>query len=119
MAERVRNRIGQEDKERLVRAYKAPEQDYLGTADNLGINRSTARGIIARYLRENRVDERPRGGRNHVKVDEEMRRLEAILNENCMLTLTAINAELQRRLPGKPVVSDRTISTHLEGVLFT
>ena len=104
----------------MVRAYEAPEQDYLATADNLGINRSTARGIIARYLRENWVDERPRGGQNHVKVDEEVRRcLEAILNENCMLTWTAINAELQRRLPGKPVVSDRTISTHLEGMLFT
>ena len=84
-------------------------------ADNLGINRSTARGIIARYLQENRVDERPRGGRNHVKVDEEMRCLEAILNENFMLTLTAVNAELQQRVPEKPFVSDRTISSHLEG----
>ena len=93
MAERVRKRIGQEDKGRLVCAYKAPEQDYLAIADHLGINHSTARGIIARYLRENKVDERPHGERNHVKVDEEMRRcLEAILNKNCMLTLTAINA---------------------------
>ena len=59
MAERVRNRIGQEDKERLVRAYQSPEQDYLAMADNLGINRyrSTARGIIAQYLLENRVNE--------------------------------------------------------------
>ena len=32
--------------------------------------------------------------------------------------LTAINAELQRR-PEKPFVSDRTISTHLEGMSFT
>ena len=60
MAERVRNRIGQENKERLVCAYEAPKQDYLAIADNLGINRSTAREIIAQYLRENRVDERPR-----------------------------------------------------------
>jgi transcriptional regulator with PAS, ATPase and Fis domain len=42
MAERVRNRIGQEDKERLERAFEAPEQDYLAIADNLGISRSTA-----------------------------------------------------------------------------
>ena len=75
MAERVKNQIGQEDKERLVLAYKAPEQDYLAIADNLGINRSTARGIVAQYLRENRVDERPRGGRNHVKADDEVRRV--------------------------------------------
>ena len=105
MAERVRNRIGQEDKERLVRAYEAPEQGCLAVADNLGINRSTAIGIIgiARYLRENRVDERPHGGRNHVKVDQEIWRcLEAIFKENCMLTLTAINAGLQRGLTEKP-----------------
>ena len=55
MAERARNRIGKEDKERLVRAYNSPEQDYLAIAD-VGINRSSARGIIACYIRENRVD---------------------------------------------------------------
>ena len=120
MAERVRNQIGQKDRERLVRAFKAPDQDYFVIADNLGINRSTARGIIGRYLPEDRVGARPRGGRNHVKVNEEMRRcLEVILNGNCTLTLTAINAELQRCLPDKPYVSDRTISKHLEGMLFT
>ena len=53
----MRNRIGQEDKERLVRAYQSPEQDYLAMADNLGINRSIVRGIIAQYILENRVDE--------------------------------------------------------------
>ena len=68
MAERVRNRSGQEDKERLVRAYQSPEQDYLAMADNLGIYRSTARGIIARYLLENRVDETTISiGTKHIK----------------------------------------------------
>ena len=92
MAERVRNRI---DKGRLVRTYEARKHDYLAI-DDLGIDSSTERGIIDRYLRQNRVDERPPGGRNHVKVDEEMRRyLDEVFNENCMLTFTAINAELQ------------------------
>ena len=54
---RVRKRIGQEDKERLVRAYQSPEQDFLAVADNLGRNRSTAGGIIAQSLLANRVDE--------------------------------------------------------------
>ena len=120
MAERVRNRISHKNRERFVRAFEAPGQDYFVIAGNLDVNQSTAPGIIGRYLRKNRVGGRPRGWQNHVKVNEEMRRyLEAILNENCTVTLTAINAELQRRLPDKPYVSDRTILKHLEGMLFT
>ena len=42
-------------------------------ADTLGVNRSAARGIVARYIREGRIRERPRGGRNNVLVDDEMR----------------------------------------------
>ena len=60
-----RQRISQEDRECLVRAFDEPEQDYLSVADTLGINRSTARGIVIRYLEEGRVNERARGGRNH------------------------------------------------------
>ena len=67
-----RQRISQENRERLVRAFDEPVQDYSSVA--LGINRSTARSIVRRYLEEGRVNERARGGRNHVKVDEEMRR---------------------------------------------
>ena len=37
----------------------------------IGVNRSTARGIVARYMREGRVAERQRGG--SVRVDEEMK----------------------------------------------
>ncbi len=36
-----------------------------------------------------------------------------------LLTLTAINAELRGRLPEKPIVSDRPMSKHSEGMLFT
>ena len=37
----------------------------------IGVNRSTARGIVARYMREGRIAERQRGG--SVRVDEEMK----------------------------------------------
>ena len=54
MAERRRRqKISQEDKERLIRSFEEPDQDYLTVADTLGVKRSTARGIIARYIREN------------------------------------------------------------------
>ena len=88
-------------------------------ADTLGVNRSTARGIVARYIREGRIRERPRGGRNNVRVDDETRDcLEVIINENCVLTLSQINGELTRRLPAKPLIHDRTIARNLEGMLF-
>ena len=61
-------------------------------ADRLGVNRSTARGIVARYIREGRIRERPRGGRSNVLVDDEMRQcLEDIINEDCVLTLSQKN----------------------------
>ena len=65
-----------------MRGFEDEEEDYLVVADTLGVNRSTARGIVARYIREVRIQERPRGGRNNVRVDEEMRDcLEEIINE--------------------------------------
>ena len=71
MVERRRRRIPQENRERPVRAFEEPDQDYLVVAGTLGVNCSTARGIVARFIRENRVDERPRGGRNNInKVNE-------------------------------------------------
>ena len=93
MAGRKRRRITHEDRERLLRVFEEPDQDYLVVANTLGVNRSTARGIVARFIRKNRVDERPRRGRNNVKFNEEMKRcLEEIVVENPMSTLEAINA---------------------------
>ena len=86
-----RNRIPLEHRERIVRAFEDEQEDYLLVADTLGVNRSTARGIVARYITEGRIRERPRGGRNNVRVDDEMRDcLEQIINENCLLTLAQI-----------------------------
>ena len=82
-----RNRIPNEVRRRIVRAFEDPTEDYLSVADTLGVNRSTARSIVATYLREGRVNERPRGGRNNVRVDNEMRDcINEILIENCLLT---------------------------------
>ena len=114
-----RNRISIEHREQIVRAFEDEAEDYLLVADTLGVNRSTARGIVARYIREGRIRERPRGGRNNVLVDDEMRQcLEDIINENCVLTLSQINGELRRRLPAKLLIHDRTVARNLKGMLF-
>ena len=120
MAQRQRNIVSQEDKERLVRAFEEQDQDYLALADTLAINRSTARSIIARYLREGRIEEQPRGGRRNVRFDADMTRcIQRIVDEDCTLSLRAINTELRRRLPEKPQVHERTIGKHLDGMLYS
>ena len=45
-AVRRRNRISNETRQRIVQAYENPNEDYLTVADNLGVNLSTARGIV-------------------------------------------------------------------------
>ena len=110
-----RNRISLEQRERIVRAFEDVHEDYLAIAETIGVNRSTARGIVSRYVREGRIAERPRGGANHVRVDDAMRDcLDDIINENCLLTI----AELRLRLPHKPVIHDRTVARTLEGMLY-
>ena len=102
MAIKIRNRVPNKHHERLVRTFEDEHEDYLLVADTLGVNRSTAKGIIAKYVREGRIRERARGGRNNVKVDEEMKEcLGVVINENCLLTLREINQELRRRLQVK------------------
>ena len=102
-----------------VRALEDEDEHYLMVADTLGVNRSTARGIVARYIQEGRIHERPRVERNHVCVDDEMRNcLEEIINENCLLTLYQINRELPRHLPAKPIIHDRTVARTLDGMHF-
>ena len=101
----------------MVRAFEDVNEDYLIFADTLGINRSTARSIESGYVREGRIAERPRGGPNHVRVENEMRDcLNEILNENCLLTLTQLNQELRQRLPRKPRICE--VARTLEGMLF-
>ena len=50
-----RNRITQEQRQPIVQAYKNEDEDYLLVVDALGVNRSTARGIVARFVREGRM----------------------------------------------------------------
>ena len=112
----LRNRISLEQRERIVRAFEDVHEDYLSIAETIGVNRSTARGIVSRYVREGRIAERPRGGANHVRVDDAMRDcLDDIINENCLLTIAEMNRELRLRLPHKPVIHDRTVAKAIPG----
>ena len=104
-----RSRVSIEDKQRLVRAYRALE-DYQLLADQLGINRSTARTIVSTAMRQpdpEAIDNRPRGGAHGTKVDDEMRAaVEDILSGKASITLRDLNAEMRRSLPNKPHISE-------------
>ena len=116
-----RRRILLEQCERLARAFEDEHEDYLAVAKTIGVNRSTARGIVARYVRdlEGRIAEGPRCGQNNVRADEEMKEcLSDIVNENCILTLSQINQELRQRLPKKPEIHNRTVSMTLQAMLY-
>ena len=73
IAQRQRKIISQKDKERLVRTFEERDQDCLALVDMLAINRSAA-SVIAPYLRKQRIEEKPRGGRRNVRFHAEMRR---------------------------------------------
>ena len=114
-----RNRIQLEQRQRIIQAFKDGTEDYLMVSATIRVNQSMARSIIAQYLWEGRIVERPWGGANHVRVDDEMRNcLNDILNENYQLTLAQINQELRQRLPRKPTIHDRTLARTLEGMLY-
>ena len=103
-----------------MRSFEDPTEDYLMVADSSGVNLSWARGILTCYIRDGRVQERPRGGCNNVKVDDDIKQcLNYIVDDNCMLTLTEINRELRWRLPRKPQIHDRTVGRTLDGMLVS
>ena len=69
MPRRRRNaRISEEDKQRIIEKYEANE-DFLITAADLGIKRTTAYGIIRNYQNTGQVhDSRHPAGRYNVYI---------------------------------------------------
>ena len=49
-----RNRILLEQRQGNIQAFEDVREDYLTVAATIGVNRSTARSIVAQYLREGR-----------------------------------------------------------------
>lgn len=113
-----RSKILEEDKVRLVRVFN-DGGDYLELANALGIKRGTAWAIVNRALVRNGVVSLPRGGRRRFKIDDDIREcLADIVEEHPTYTLSQLKAELEARLPAKPVVSTSTIARSLEAQLI-
>jgi hypothetical protein len=108
------------DRNRLIDAFEADDADYLEVADTLGINHSTARSIVGLYLRDGRRNKLPKGGPINRKIDDDMRdALQRYLDDNPLMTLGQLNAQLRADLPNKPFVTTSTVARTLDGMLMT
>lgn len=116
---RRRRQVSNEDRQRIVTCFENGD-DHLLLADNLGVNRDTARSIIRIWMAEARTERLPQGGARHVVVDQEM--IDMILqitSEEPFTTLVKLNEKLQNRLPDKPRVHPSTIDRHLQNQLIS
>ena len=113
------NTISTVDRTRLIGAYQRGE-DYVLLAQQLNINRQTARHIIIRHETEGRIALKPRGGSQGEKMDALMKtHLLQKVEEKPTITLKELRDSLPVVFPHKPSVSTQTISRFLDGQLFT
>ena len=111
-------RISDTDKKRLYQAWLQGE-DYVQLADQLNIKRGIDWSIVNRAKNQQGQVSLPRGGRRHVKLDEEIGdALSAIVEEHPTFTLNQIRTELHERLPNKPILSITSIARCLSGRLI-
>lgn len=111
---RRRNTIQNADRQRIVNCYENGD-DFILLADQLQINRDTARSIIRTWMEKGTVNRATRGGALNTRTDQEMINcILAIVQEKPFTTLQNVNDELRIRLPNKPQICTTTISRHLE-----
>ena len=113
-------KITDQDRGRLIDAFENNDADYITLADTLGIKHSTARSIVATYLRTGRREKLAKGGAKNGKIDDEMRQeLMRLIEDNPLLTLLQMKNDLAASLPNKPPISTSTIARALDGMLIT
>ena len=111
------NKISRQDKERLYQAHLRGD-DYVELANQLGIKRQTAWGIVRRAVENNGEVEGARGGvrQQRKKVTERLiNEAVLIIEEHPEFTLLQINAELRVRLPDHQQIGRSTLANVLNG----
>lgn len=107
------------DRERLIQAYR-DGTDYVAVARQLGVPRTTAWSVIAKWLRTGEETASRRGGNRPRKVDNEMLDFyQLLIDDDPTITLKRLNTIVREAWPDKPVVSTSTISRALHGSLIT
>ena len=104
-------RVSDEDWEWIIARYEIGE-DFLNTADELQIPRTTAYKIIRKFIMTG-------GGRSPSLDDEAKDFLVMLLEGTPPLTLDEFNSSLHETFPRKPRVCNMTISRSLDGEIIT
>ena len=116
---RQRRLVPTQDRQRLVDCHE-DGGDIIELADRLGINHDTDRSIIRVWMDEGRVEAKPLGGVQNVRVDEEMlAEIFRLARENPFTTLVQIQDQLRAAMPEKPRIHNSTIARHLQNQLIS
>ena len=108
-----------EDRRRIIDAYQ-DGRDYVAVAQELGVRRTTAWSVVAKWQRTGEATASPRGGNRPFKVDDEMRDLLLmVVDSDPTTTLQRLNDLLRETWPDKPRVSNATISRALHNCLVS
>ena len=113
------NAILQVDRNRIINAYECGE-DYQHVATTLSIALQTALNIVKRFRQRGHGNVLPRGGRRHVKIDDEM--VQYMVTEiECKptITLMELNNGMRTANPDKPHVMTQAVSKRLDGELIS
>lgn len=110
-------RILEIDRRRLVSSYQAG-RDWRRLANDLGIKRTAASNIVRRFVDEDRIAYKVRGGAKAAKITAEMlRSLEDYISIKPTVTLAELRDKLVTDFPNAPPVSTQAISKRLDGTL--
>ena len=115
---RRNNFTSNRDRDHIVECY-SQGQDFLALAVTLGVNRSTAYGIVRNYQQTERVQAVHAGGRRKIIDNEMIDLILMIIENNPLLTLTQIREEARNIWPDKSDFSLSTLSRSLDGELVT
>ena len=111
--------VSAEDRRRIIDAYNAG-RDYAAVAQELGVPRTTAWSVVAKWKRSGEVTASARGGNRPHKVDDETRDLLLmVIDSDPTITLQRLNNLLRETWPEKPRVSNSTISRALHNCLVS
>lgn len=107
------------DKRRIIEKFLANE-DFLLTAADLGIKRTSAYTIVRRYQRTGDVmDMRSSGGRKKLLDNESIDFLVMMVEDVPTISVRELNEYLRATFNLKPHVSDSTVGRALDGELIT
>ena len=83
-------------RQQLINCYNR-ESDYKYFATSIGVNLKTTNRILVQYVKAGKTEASPKGGKRHLKVDDEMRGyLYQTIKENPAITLKKMNENIRR-----------------------